>query len=318
MIHPSGLFDYQIPLRRRGDGAWYGQALRHADERQHPGLVGECPHLVLSAGVVTLTCSESVTQRLRRAVYRDGYRPTSEVVFEVGPAIERVAEDGALLRVTRAGTGDLGALLLHDHRVALAIGNVDHRLRDLIELEYDPRVDDDRLYWVKYSLMQPETHLVWLDAEHVDVEATREHMRNLPEGSLQFAVRGEGGEATSRLNSELMEYASQLRRFSSATWTQVAPSFQTRDEWVAYVRALPDRRPDDLHVLFRLGGAEVKLREGEYAFQAPWHLYLQQIRRRGVPGQHTQIGVAREHPGLDKAAIVESTERIASRTIRMA
>jgi hypothetical protein len=212
----------------------------------------------------------------------------------------------------------LGALLLLNHQVALAVGDVDHHVRDVIDVHYDPRVDDDELYWVKYMLGKPDTHLVWLDAEQFDLEATREYVRALPDGSVMFAFRGERGDETSQMNNEVMDYTSRLRRFSTTAWNNVAPRFKTQSEWVAYVRALPDERPDDLHVVFKVAGAEVTLREREYAFQPPWHIYLHRIRRYGVPGQHTVMGIAREHPRLDKAAIVESTERIASRTIRMA
>ena len=315
MIHASGCFNYQIPLRRRHDGAWEGQASPGDADLYHPGLVGECPHLVLLDGCVTLTCTESASQQQLRPVYRKWPVRTHQVVFDVGPAIEQVAEDGALLRVTRSGTGDLGAEFLRDQQLVLAIGNVDTSLRGVIGVEYDPRVDDDDLYWVKYVLSKPDTQLVWIDAEQCDLEATRQSFGLSDSGWVQLACRSRSREESLRLNHALLPDRTLARR--SHGWADVDPRFKTPDEWVAYIRSLPDERPDDVYVRFDVAGTGVTLREREYAFLEPWHIYLHRIRRRGVPGKTSHMGIARDHSGVDKATVIESTNRIATRSIRI-
>ncbi len=76
---------------------------------------------------------------------------------------------------------------------------------------------------------------------------------------------------------------------------------------------VPAGRPDDLHVRVTLDGTDHQLREGEYRFSEPWHLYVQRVGRTvSEPGERSLVGIARAHPAVDREALIEAVRTLAS------
>ena len=65
-----------------------------------------------------------------------------------------------------------------------------------------------------------------------------------------------------------------------------------------------------MYIRFHLGGVQVDVREGEYAFSSPWHLSVAQVYTPGFPGEFSLVAIARSHPALDAEMVVESSRQI--------
>ena len=129
---------------------------------------------------------------------------------------------------------------------------------------------------------------------------------------LVIAYRARNRDESTALNHRIFEKSLNMRNWSAVvTLVEADARFRTPDLWLDYVRAQPAERPSDLVVRFAVAGVQVELREGEYEFLSPWHFYVNRIRRFGIPGEWSQLGVAREHPRLTEDSIRESTNRIA-------
>jgi hypothetical protein len=90
-----------------------------------------------------------------------------------------------------------------------------------------------------------------------------------------------------------------------------------KDDWLHYLRSLPRTRPTDLWLRISVDGVSTILQEGAYVFARPWHLFVQNVFRPGLPGEWSQLAVARDHPALTREIVIESTQTIASRRIEI-
>ena len=198
----------------------------------------------------------------------------------------------------------------------MALGSVVGQLPADMAITEDPRLDEEHLYGVRRELGDPRTTFAWVDAEDPDLEATLQKLGTLPGPRLLIAHRALSAKENFELNARIAA-AIDLEKFESRRYLPVDARFKTADEWQAYVRALPEKRPDDLHIQLTAPGTEVTLCEGQYAIRAPWHFYVHRVRRWGVPGQSSHIAVAQEHAQLDADMIRDSTRQIAAGAIRI-
>ena len=77
-------------------------------------------------------------------------------------------------------------------------------------------------------------------------------------------------------------------------------------------RVLPSVRPTDLYVRITVDGVTAQLREGEYAFNEPWHLFVAKVFTRGLPGEFSQLAIARDHHALTARMLMDSTLALSS------
>jgi hypothetical protein len=105
-------------------------------------------------------------------------------------------------------------------------------------------------------------------------------------------------------------------RFVSARrWTRSLKTVTCCACPVGARQTLPLRYSGDLYIRFGLNGALHDVHEGEYAFTTPWHLFIEKVFTPGIPGEWSQLAIAREHPTVTAQMIVDSTKDIASRRI---
>jgi hypothetical protein len=100
-------------------------------------------------------------------------------------------------------------------------------------------------------------------------------------------------------------------------FVDVDERFTSQEQWLAYLRALPKRRPNDLWIRFTFKDASIVLREGEYGFTNPWHLFVRRVFTPGLPGQLSQLAIVRNHPAVSKEMVIESARMIASGLIEI-
>jgi len=104
---------------------------------------------------------------------------------------------------------------------------------------------------------------------------------------------------------------------SSCRYVDVDARFNTREEWLDYLRTIPKSRPDDLWLRINIGVTSTTLGQGAYAFVDCWHLFVRKVHEPGLPGQLSQLGIARSHPAMTQTALIESMQAIASREIEI-
>jgi hypothetical protein len=102
---------------------------------------------------------------------------------------------------------------------------------------------------------------------------------------------------------------------SSCRYIDVDERFATVEQWMEHVRGLPARRPHDLWIRVTVDPVATVLRDDEYAFVPPWHLFVLKVFRYGIPGEWSHLAIVREAPGVNKQTVIESTELVASRKI---
>jgi hypothetical protein len=316
-IHLARQFYYEAIVRKTAPGVWGGQAAAGPPDGLHPGLAGDRPRLEVTGGAVILHRTEPATGRLNPDV-QDWKRPVTRVAFRIGQAVEAVIHEGDVLSVLRGGTTDLGLALTRSDEFIIGLGAIDaRRLRPGITIEEDPRAAESDLYHLAEKLDDPETTLAWLDASDPHADAALERLPHLPGRRLVVAVTGK----TPEERREVIHRAAEPPlgpTHGSHEYLDVPPEFTTPEQWVAYLRQLPKTRPRDLYIRFNLEDHSVDVREGEYAFSKPWHLYVAKVHKPGIPGEWSQLGIAREHPAITRAILVESTNLIATRVIDIA
>jgi hypothetical protein len=226
-----------------------------------------------------------------------------------------VVQNRDTLTVRRWGTGDFAAALLRDGELVAGIGalRICH-LEPRLRLDEDPRADEVRLYHLPSLLDDPETTLVWLHLSDPHLEQKIAGMSELRTARVVVAIAGSDPTERQRLNHRVAQIRMAVM---SAQYEDVDARFANQEDWLEYLRRLPRVRPEDLWIRFTLGGASTVVREGEYAFQYPWHLFVHSVHRPGVPGELSQLAVAREDPALDKDVIVSSTKAIAARDLEI-
>jgi hypothetical protein len=338
-VHPSGLFDYTLNLKRGSSGSWIGQAEPGRDAQMHPGIAGEQPHVTLKDGVITLRSTKgeptrapeilprrpewfatALIHRVGRlfspsptppSLYHADWGPPSEVSFRIGNAVEAVVEEDDVLRVCRWGTGDL-ALTLHrrgEPQVGLgAISSVD--LGQDIGIDEDPRVNETCLYGVLGWLSRPGTALFWLDTSDPHLESVIQELSTTPALRLAVAIAGPDPGQRRRLNNRVAGGRAHGR--ASCWYFDVDGRFTSREQWLDYLRSLPETRPPDLWVRIAVGGVATVLREDEYAFSSPWHLFVWRVFRDGIPGELSRLAMVREHDAITRSIVIESTVLLGS------
>ena len=309
-IPAASCFDYEAPLTRSRSGGWTGLAVPTANQSVHPGLAGDQPTLELAGGTVTLRRTESVLGRFKSHHQSWGTSP-SQVSFRVGEALEAVVEDGDLLCVSRGGTTDLSATLCRSNYLVMGLGAVAHRrLGPGVTIQEDPRANDVDLYHLTTTLDRPDTTLVWLDSSDPHVDEALSELSRPPGTGLVIAIAGPDSEERRQLNWRAAALASGAH--TSCEFVDVDSRFTTRETWLDYLRQLPKTRPRDLSIRFGFDGQDIDVREGEYAFREPWHLFVAKVYTPGIPGEWSQLAVARKHRVLTAQMVVDSTELIAS------
>jgi hypothetical protein len=316
MIPSSAQFQYGAVLHRSSDGVWRGHADNVPPPGHHPGLVGAQPRIELAAGELRLerTAADRASSPPLRPVPRP---PVQSASLTVGPLAD-VLRDGDRPVVWRAPTADLAVTLVRDRDPIAGFGAVTGRFAPEIGSVEDPRVFEERLYYVKRLLADRETTFVWL---HVADPGLDDLVERLPDiatgGRLAVAIAGGDAGARRRLNQRITDPRRRRPKVSSAAFFDVDSRFDSEAQWRAYVCSLPSRRPDDVFVRFTIDGIDLDLREGDYREHLPWQLHVRTVHRQGVPGELSQVAIVQASLGLTREAIVDVTARIASRRITL-
>lgn len=316
-IPVSACFNYAVVLSQHSTGSWRGRAKPAADAAVPPGLAGDAPDVELAGGVVTLKRTDASKGNPGDTF---GRVPTSIARFRVGHAIEAIARDGDVLTVLRGGTGDLAATLARGDDFQIGVGAITSLVRRTtsIAIEEDPRAAEGQLYGVAAILEQPNTTLIWLNVSDPQHESVIEAMRDAPPGRLVIAIAGDNADERRRMNHRVAHLNAPLPPGRSACWfVDVDERFSAKDDWLHYLRSLPGTRPTDLCLRISVDGVSTVLQEGAYAFARPWHLFVRNVFRLGLPGEWSQLAVARDHPALTRETLVKSTQTIASGRIEI-
>lgn len=308
MIGPGGTFHHEAVLRRRPGGVWRGRAEPARIDVGHPGMAGRRPLVDLCGDRVTLRRSESIFARLNEHYQRWG-QPASRVSFAVGPVVSAVVEDGDLLRVTRAGTGDFIVTLTRGQRCLVALGAIVGQLGPTILLEEDPS-PERREGWLAARLLDaPGTNFVWLDSSDSEIERQVDAMVEHRGKRLVVAIAGPDPQTRMRLNRQVAERSRRL--FASMSFFDVPEHFATRDAWLASVhRPIPSGA--DALIRFTMAGKVVELRPGESAWLEPWHLHVARVGQFGGDGRLSSAGMALAHPAVTTEMLVTSSDAVAS------
>ena len=308
-------FSHTVALQRSPDGAWRGVA-ESAD--QHSSLVGDAPAVQLSRGELTLE---------RRSAPRPGpFReliPESRVAmarFAVGDALEAVLGDGDVLHMDRGAMAELSLVLLRKGRLALALGAIDQKLERVgVTIEVDPRTDDALLYYVRSLLDRPDSQLVWLDPKAADYERQLAELGRIPPhvSMVSIAARCDDWQTSSAINQRALQNPPG-RRHWGFNYETVATTFRTREEFVAYLRALPQQRPADFFLRFVAEGTVAELREGECRVHEPWLFSVHSVASRKDGWSRSQAGVARAHASLTPECLHTSVRLVVESPIQFA
>ena len=312
-IPSSGQLAYSIVVHGSPRGVWRGRADPTPESAFHPGMVGNEPDLHLSNGVLrlerTVGTHSPASWRLREPA-----TPVTGVAFPVG-SLGAVLNDGDRLVVSRGGTGDLGVKVVRQDAAILGLGAVIGPFAPAIEITDDPRAHEERFYPVKRDLDDPHVTSLWLDVTDPDLDRVVEEIPDMaPGGRMVIAIAGGSADERSRLNQRL----ALGRRTSTSTWyVDVHSRFATEGGWRAYIQGLPGARPDDLYIRFTIDGVHTDLQEGHYRERPPWQLYAHKVYRWGIPGEQSHVAIVQASLGLSQAALLEATNQIASRRIRI-
>jgi hypothetical protein len=193
----------------------------------------------------------------------------------------------------------------------------EQRLGTEVTIHEDARAFEMELYHLAATLDRADTTLVWLNSVDPDVDATIAALQYLPGTRLVVAIAGPDREKRKRMNRPVTEALMESRHTSreSVNIVDVDSRFTTSEQWIEYLRQLPKTRPSDLYVRFRLNGHEIDVHEGEQTVHKPWYLFVAKVYTPGVPGELSQLAVAREHCAITRQMVVDSTRLIASRNI---
>ena len=302
-------FDYVISVIRDGSGGWRGRAETGDDRRPHPGLAGERPTFRLANGVVTLRQKQDTPTFLNRWFGQSTEETSPRASFRVGTAAESVLEDGDRLRIRRGGTTDIGLTVFRGERFILGVGAIVGMASGPdIALKEDPRAAETMLQGLAAIIDRPDTTLVWLDRSSTEFDSAVEALKRGPKGH-RVVVAFKGVDYQTRRNLSELRFRPET---SSCYYEDVDARFANRDEWLAYLRGLPTSRPTDLYVRFTLDGVASTVREGHHASADSWHMCVAKVFTPGIPGEWSQLGIARQHPALTAEILVDSTNAIAS------
>jgi hypothetical protein len=315
-ISPAGQFDYVVPLTRRGEHEWGGRAMPPTETKYHPGIVGRQPDVVLSADTITLHRTEDALTFALDPHYRRWRQPRLRESFKVGPLLARVVEQSDVLHIHRGGTAEVGLVLSRQGVLVMALGAVrPGALGDGNTFTEDSRAGEVSLYGVRNSLDDPDWLFVWLNTSEADIETLAGRVDAVEGNRLLIAIAGEDPNARWQLNHRLATPSRGSRHRSACYYIDVDGRFATREQWLAYIRQLPQTRPLDLHIHFQLGTVSKVVLEHEYVSQTPWHLFVQRVYTPGLPGDLSQLAIVREHRGVTREMVLEAARTISSRSI---
>lgn len=317
-ISPAGCFDYTVVVTRDRP-IWRGSCETLSTPSFHPGLAGSRPQFELAAGIVTFRSTES-RQSLNTNPHFDRWGPPASLLrMPVGLALESVLAEGDILRVSRHSTTDLAISVRTGADLRIGLGAVGFgHLSPKITIEEDPRAGETSLFDVIWSLEQPETTLIWLNVSDAGHEAVFRDIKKAPPGLLVIAIAGDDPVQRRQMNHRVADLNAPLPPGrSGCRYVDVDARFKSRDEWIRYLRNLPKSRPDDLWLRIKIAETCTTVREGDYAFVDPWHLFVRKVCEPGLPGQLSQLGIAWANPALTQATLIESTIAVASGEIEI-
>ena len=302
-VGPLGQFDYRATLKRT-DAGFAGRALPSAAERLHPGIVGQQPTIELREGTIILRRGW-IDRLAGRVRYKGRFRtPLSSVSLSAGELLHRVALDGDVLRLCRGGTGDVGLTLMRSGELLVGVGAAAGMLPG-ISIEDDPRIPTTALQLLRPVLLDPRTRFVWLDTAST-TEGQEPPLDSMAGETVVVAVAGGDVERRRAVLHRLSTRGTDQGQ-ASTSYVDVSERFTTLDEWLAYVRRLPNRRPSDPYVRFTFADGYVDVGEGHGAFARPWHLFVNRVYEPGIPGALSTVGVVREHPEVDSETVEDAT-----------
>jgi hypothetical protein len=305
----------------------------------HPGLCGEQPDIAIESGTIVMRLSPPPDSRagkepdppagwswpartLRKAIIGaaapsvhpqlERFPPASEVGLDVGVMIGTAIEQGDVLNIFRQSTGDWGLTVFRGGELQLAVGAVAAAdLRGRAIVEEDPRAQEELLYRLKDTIAEARTRFVWVDASDPQRPRTLKNPSGSPPYRLVYAIAGQTREERNRANHALAG-GPLPAGYSSCQYVDVDSRFADAEQWLAYVRSLPDERPSDLWIRLRIDDITTELREGEYAHVTPWHLYVERVYRFGMPGELSQLAIVKEMAGARREAVIEATKLVSS------
>ena len=179
----------------------------------------------------------------------------------------------------------------------------------------DSRAHEVSLYGVRNSLDDPNWLFVWLNTSEADIATLAGRVESVEGKRLLIAIAGEDPKARHELNHRVATPSRHNHPRSACLYVDVDERFATREQWLAYIRQLPQTRPLDLHINFQLGTVSKVVLEHEYVCQTPWHLFVQRVYTPGLPGDLSQLAIVREHRGVTREMVLEAARAISSRSI---
>jgi hypothetical protein len=294
-IPPTAQFSHSVALRVGHDGVWRGTA-EPAD--QDLGLVGDAPAIELTDSMLTLERRVGPAARLVRAVA--GRSQVAKALFEVGEAPETVLQNGDVLHLDRGAMAELSLVLMREGSLVMALGAVTKRIeRAGVAIEIDPRADDVRFNYMRSLLDEPKSLLVWLDPQAGDYDRQLAELDRIPAHvtMVSIAARCDDWQTSTAVNRRAVEDESR-RRHWGFNYERVGTQFRTREEFIAHLRGLPERRPTDFFVRFVAEGTVAEVREGECRVHAPWVFSVCSVASPDDGWSRSHVGVARTHPSL--------------------
>jgi hypothetical protein len=303
-IPAAAQFAYTVTLRRGMDGVWRGRA-GPADAR--PQLVGDTPDVAIADGILTM---DNPSSGRRRGLSHVDQPMASKALIAIGEALETVLHDEDVLSMHRGAMADVGLVLIRGGDLVLALGDVTQSLRKFgITVETDPRAEDVRFYYMQSLLDQPDSQLVWLDPSSPHYESQLAELDRIPRHvtTVSIAARADDWATSSAVNRRAVSH--DRRRPWQFNFERVDTRFQTRDDFIAYLRTLSKQRPEDLFLRFTVDGRQHEIRKGESVLREPWLFCVSEVASLDWGWSSTHIGIARAHPALT-ADVLRASARL--------
>jgi hypothetical protein len=291
-IRSTAQFSHNVALEVGPDGVWRGTA-EPAD--QELSLVGDAPAIELTGGMLTLE-RRGVPEARVRAVA--GGSHVARARFEVGEALETVLDDGDVLHLDRGAMAEVSLVLLREDHLVMALGAITRQIeRAGLAIEVDPRADDVRFYYMRSLLDDRSSQLVWLDPQASDYEQQLAELDQIPAHitMVSIAARCEDWQTSAAVNRRAVQGGGRRWSFN---YERVGTQFRTREEFIAHLRGLPERRPTDFFLRFVADGTVAEVREGECQVHEPWLFSVFSVASPNDAWSRSQVGVARTHPSL--------------------
>jgi hypothetical protein len=296
------------------DGVWRGTA-EPSDEE--PGLLGDAPAIELTGGI--LTFQRRVGPAARSVRQAAGRIEIGKARFQVGKAPETVLQNGDLMYFERGPMAELSLVLTREESLIMALGTVSRPMKQAgVATEIDPRADDLRFGYMRSLLDKPHTQLVWVDPQAADYERQLAELDRIPPHvtMVSIAVRCDDFHTSAAVNRRALQDQSRPRQWSF-NYEEVPTRFRTREEFIAHLRGLPERRPKDFFIRFAIEGTVADVREGECRVHAPWMFSVCSVFSPNYAWSLSHVGVARTHPSLTPECLHTSVGLIQQNTPKL-